>query len=96
MAKRRKIDNRSTMIRTAGIRSADPSKFKNTARVLNEQRMRMAAGTVFNPTHPTRIEGTCVPCPRCNKASCTAKLTNEEEVGYCTSCRYTIPLPEKV
>lgn len=94
----KKPQNRSTIVRTAGISSADPSRFARTAKALNTQFKKREASGIYDHAHGTSINQTgvkavAISCPRCNKASCTAKLTDEEEVAYCTACRYTIPLP---
>ena len=92
-----KKSNTRSDIRTAGITSANPDRFTRTAKALNVQFKQREAGGIYDHPHgrgnKTDVKALSVSCPRCGKASCTAKLTDEEEVGYCTGCRYTIPLP---
>lgn len=80
-------ESRTSAVRTYGL---DMSKIAKDA--MDMSKMARLGHAISQTQSPSSVQSASLMCPRCRKAVSIAKLNDGEEAGYCSSCRYAMPL----
>lgn len=86
---------RSQAVRTAGLSGA--TDFHQTSAGLADQYLKRNVPVMIKRrnSEDNEIKADAVHCPRCHAITVRAKLTDDTEIYYCSTCRFPIPFPKK-